>query len=125
MNLHEAQKIGMIGIGGSGMRGLAYLLAQSGKKIVGTDSDPKKLANDPDIANYTIVREDDAMPLFSKVDVIIYSDAVPADHPLREKTTVPEYVYSQALGEFAKEQGYTTIAVTGTHGKSSTTAMLS
>jgi UDP-N-acetylmuramate--alanine ligase len=126
MNLTEAQTIGMIGIGGSGMRGLAYLLAATGKNIIGTDSDISKLASDPDINTYTIAAEHDALPLFVNVDVIIYSDAVPPEHPLREAGQLAgktEYMYSQAVGQYL--QRYTTIAVTGTHGKSSTTAMLS
>lgn len=98
----------MLGSEGTGMRGLAYLLEQKGKKII---------------------RHDDAFntsPLLpGEMNLIVYSDAVPVNHPLRleaKKKNIPAIPYQEALGQFA--QDYATIAVTGTHGKSSTTAFL-
>lgn len=97
----------MLGSEGTGMRGLAYLLEQKGKKIIRHDDASAR-------------RQDSPQP-----DLLVYSDAVPPDHPLRlaaNKNNIPAMAYHQALGQFAAD--YTTIAVTGTHGKSSTTAFL-
>ena len=55
----------------------------------------------------------------------MYSEAIPEDAPERiraKELNVPQLTYFQALGEISKEK--TVIAVCGTHGKSSTTAMV-
>lgn len=100
----------MAGIGGSGMRGLGFILKSKGKNITGADRD------------YDRARAEEYL---AQSDGLIYSDAVATDHPLRQRAreqNIPEMAYHEALGELAV--GYTTVAVAGTHGKSSTTAML-
>lgn len=92
------------------MRGLAYLLENSGKNVKGVDRDYNQQLAEKDLG---------------QSGVLIYSDAVAAGHPLRQAARhkdIPELAYHEAVGELAA--GYTTIAVAGTHGKSSTTAML-
>lgn len=104
-----------LGIGGSGMRGLAYLLEQSDETIIGYDDNPE----------YTMCSLHEAATALKTADRLIYTDAAVQDHPLREAARtlgVCEVAYQTALGEFSQE--YITIAVTGTHGKSSTTAFL-
>lgn len=105
-----------LGIGGAGMRGLALLLESNGEVIIGFDDNhtlsPLSLAQ--------------ALEKLSTCDRVVYTDAALATHPLREAATTAGIAcvpYQKALGEFSKN--YTTIAVTGTHGKSSTTAFLS
>src|SRR3989344_3894502 len=110
MKLVDVKSIFMLGIEGSGMRGLAYLLDKRGKKVRGVDRD------------YDQVKAEAGL---TQSAILIYSDAVDAGHPLRQLARlkdIPELPYHEALGELAAE--YTTIAVAGTHGKSSTTAML-
>ncbi len=104
-----------IGINGSGMRGLAYLLEQQGEKIIGYD----------DNQSNSSCSLDEALAALPTADRVIYSDAVPEDHQLRiqaQQHGIRALPYQKALGEFAAL--YTTIAITGTHGKSSTTAFL-
>lgn len=104
-----------LGIGGAGMKGLAYLLRESGEKIIGFDNNKEA----------TEVSLEDALAVLPSADRIVYTDAAIPSHPLREaalRTNIPQVPYQKALGEFSKN--YTTIAVTGTHGKSSTTAFL-
>lgn len=104
-----------LGVNGSGMRGLAYLLEQKGEHIVGYDDNPKG----------TRCSIKDALSAIPACERLIYSDAVPADHPLRTAARAAglrEVAYQEAVGEFSS--AYTTIAITGTHGKSSTTAFL-
>jgi UDP-N-acetylmuramate--alanine ligase len=58
-------------------------------------------------------------------DLLVFSSAISEDNPERVKARelgIPEMTYAQALGEISK--GYFTIAVSGTHGKSTTTAMI-
>lgn len=110
MNLEKAKSVFMVGAGGSGMRGLAFILKNKGKKIVGVDRD----------YNEKIAQQD-----LAQSELLIFSDAVADDHPLRSqarKQNIAEMAYHVAVGELART--YTTVAVAGTHGKSSTTAVL-
>lgn len=121
MILQKAQHIFLIGIGGSGMSGLGYLLAANGKTVSGCDQD----LNVTVLSSLRLVSEDLAATAVTKSQVVIHSDAVPADHPLlalAKEHSIPICSYQQALGEFAAQ--YTVLAVTGAHGKSSTTAFL-
>ena len=116
------KNIFMVGIEGSGMRGLAYLFAKQGFDVAGEDD---TAAERREIDGYTIVPQADAAAAVRAADVLVYSDAVRSDHQLRilaEEQGIKQMPYQEALGVFAKQ--YTTLAVTGTHGKSSTTAML-
>ncbi len=104
-----------LGIGGAGMKGLAYLLRESGETIIGFD----------DNAQLSEVSLTEALEAIRHADRVVYTDAAVETHPLRQAAQeigIPETPYQQALGEFSR--AYTTIAITGTHGKSSTTAFL-
>lgn len=104
-----------LGIGGTGMRGLAYLLEQTGQTVLGYDDNPEN----------TKCSYDDAISALITINRLVYTDAAPEDHALRiaaREHGVAEVPYQKALGEFSA--AYTTIAITGTHGKSSTTAFL-
>jgi len=107
------------------MRGLAYLLVTRGHYVVGADRDWANLSGSSDIVNIKIVSESQAVSILSGFEILIYSDAVPRDHELRELARSLEIVqipFNEALGTLTAQ--FTTIAVTGAHGKSSTTAML-
>lgn len=108
----------MLGIGGTGMRGLAKLLATQGNEIIGSDQQYEVIKNWPDMKAYKF--SDEVIG-----DLLIHTDAAEKSHPLiqaAKKKNIPVMAYQEALGEFSKD--FTTIAVTGTHGKSSTTAFL-
>lgn len=117
------KKVGMVGIGGSGMRGLAYLLSQTGTSIYGTDAEleatQELLKDEP----FVLLDEDQLVEQMNSFDEVVFSDAVPDDHIIRleaRKSSI-ETNYQTAVGNFAR--GYKVFAVTGTHGKSSTCAM--
>ncbi|MEX1997073.1 MAG: Mur ligase family protein [Candidatus Andersenbacteria bacterium] len=115
----------MQGIGGAGMRGLALLLAAQGHRIMGTDFDFDKITHDPSLQAYQLVPEHQAEDLLLQADAMIYSDAVPDTHPLRRLAAnhnLAQATLFTAIGKFA--QIFRTIAVAGTHGKSSTTAFI-
>lgn len=100
------------------MRGLAKLLHSQGNKIIGSDQQYEIMKDWPDMKAYEFSDEITG-------DLLIHTDAAEKDHPLIKaamKKEIPVVAYQEALGEFAKD--FTTIAVTGTHGKSSTTAFL-
>lgn len=120
---NRSKRVGLVGIGGSGMRGLAYLLSQTGSRVYGTDAmlgATKALLEDEP---FVLWEEERMLSKLSSFDEVIFSDAVPDDHVLRRaaRAESKETNYQTAVGAFA--QGYKVFAITGTHGKSSTCAM--
>ena len=125
----ENRKIHFIGIGGIGVSALAkYYLAQ-GFEVSGSDAAESEILEELRKAGVKIPHPN---PFLTKerekkefVDLMIYSAAVREDDPeLVEARArgIKCQTYSQALGELTKK--YFTIAISGTHGKSTTTAMI-
>ena len=123
-------KIHFIGIGGIGVSALArYYLAQ-GFEVSGSDvaksgiiEDLRKLGAKIFIGPHRAENIDN----LATCDVarVVYSAAVPDDNPElveARRRRIKCQTYAQALGELTKK--YFTIAVSGTHGKSTTTAMI-
>ncbi len=119
------QNIYMVGIGGIGMSALAQLLKHQGKSVVGSDRE-----DSPVVAMLTdkrivvsIGHDDCSIP--AHCELLIYSDAVPAENVERMRARemrIPEMSYFEALGVVSKDAR--TIAIAGTHGKTTTTGML-
>lgn len=105
--LQRVKRVHCIGIGGIAISGIAKLLRARGVVVTGSD---KTGASEP---------------LPSDAELIIYSEAVPTDDPERVAARargIPEMAGADALAALAS--GKRLIAVTGTNGKSTTTAML-
>ena len=107
-------KIHFIGIGGIGVSALAQYYLLNGHDVSGEDVSEGE----------TIEKLKEMGVNISKIDscdLVIYSPAVDRN---QIKVNAPKIMsYPEALGEISKE--YFTIAISGTHGKSTTTAMLS
>ena len=108
-------KIHFVGIGGIGVSALAQYYLLNGHSVSGEDI----------VSKGEIIEKLKEMGVnISKVDscdLVIYSPAVNRN---QIKIKAPKIMsYPEALGEISKE--YFTIAISGTHGKSTTTAMLS
>jgi UDP-N-acetylmuramate--alanine ligase len=126
----EPKHIHFIGIGGIGMSGLARLFLHDGKNVSG--SDVKKTANTErlEAEGATIFYTQVAENITSKgwhplLDLVVYTEAVAQDNPelvAARALGIRCVNYFEALGEVANE--YYLIAVSGTHGKTTTTAML-
>lgn len=115
----------MVGIGGIGMSALAQLLQSQGKEVSGSDKDASPVTMLLEEKGITVAIGHDTTTLPSDLGLLIYSDAIPANNPEREHAAmmgVPEMSYFVALGTISKSMR--TIAVAGTHGKTTTTAML-
>ncbi len=113
-----------IGIKGTGMSALAQILADSGEQVQGSDIEKYIFTQD--------VLEDKNIPIlpFSEDNIkegltIIAGNAFKEDHEEIKKAKelgLPFYRYHEFLGEWINR--YTSIAVTGAHGKTSTTGLL-
>ena len=115
----------MVGIGGSGMSGLARVLRGLGAAVTGSDHAPSETTAGLEDDGVRVTFDQQAGLLPGECRLVIASAAVPDAHPeLAEarRRGVEVIRYAQALGRCMA--GRTGIAVAGTHGKSSTTAML-
>ena len=115
-----------IGIGGSGMSGLARMLATRGAICSGSDQSPSDLTHALAEAGIPVTSGAPTGHLPNQCDLVIASAAIRPDHPEVLAATargVEVISYAEALGR--AQAGRTAISVAGTHGKSTTTAMLS
>ena len=118
------KRIHCVGIGGIGVSALAQLLQHEGHIVSGSDRSPSHVTALLEKKGIEVLIGHDK-PLPADVEFVIYSDAVPADNPERAealKRGIPQMTYFEALGKVS--EGKRTIAVCGTHGKTTTTAMI-
>ncbi|MCL4221381.1 MAG: hypothetical protein KJZ65_08420 [Phycisphaerales bacterium] len=115
----------MVGIGGCGMSGLARLLAGGGGDVRGCDATRSSLTESLESHGIGVVDDTPEARLPDDRDLLIVSAAVRFDHPLVVQASergIRVLTYAEALG--AAMAGMTGVAIAGTHGKSTTTAML-
>jgi len=119
-------KIHFVGIGGIGVSALAQYYLAKGYKISGSDLVSSEITEAlKKKGAKLLIGKHKAKNLPKNVEMVIYSPAVPKDNPeLKEggRLKIKCLSYPEALGELTKK--YFTIAVSGTHGKSTTTAMI-
>lgn len=123
--LQTAKKIHFIGIGGIGLSALAKLLSRRGVAITGSDLAESSVTKDLEFEGHRVFIGQAAENVPGDCELVIYSPAVPPENPERVAARahgIPELSYPEALGLLSKE--FRTIAVSGTNGKSTTTAML-
>lgn len=124
MDITAARRIHFVGIGGIGISALARLFISQGKSVSGSDMADSDLLRDLAARGAVISIGHAAAHLPARTDLVVYSDAVPAENPERAAAAadgIPQLSYFQALG--AVTAGRETIAISGTHGKTTTTAM--
>lgn len=112
-----------VGISGAGMSALAELVLRSGGIVTGCDTAPGTVGEALSQRGARIHKGHDPAHVQDVVAVVATS-AVPADHPeldAARRRGVPVLKRAQALGAFVNRG--TVIAVAGTHGKTTTTAM--
>jgi UDP-N-acetylmuramate--alanine ligase len=120
------------GIGGAGHSGLALLARQAGYDVSGSDlkagSYTEYLEKHGVTEIYIGQTEEQIAEVHSKrpIDWFVYSSALPAGHPEVEfcrRNGIKVSKRDEFLNELIKGQGLMLIAVAGTHGKTTTTAM--
>ncbi|NOG55044.1 MAG: UDP-N-acetylmuramate--L-alanine ligase [Planctomycetes bacterium] len=115
----------LVGIGGCGMNGLARMLAARGAICSGSDRVPSPLTDALTADGIAVTFAQDSGELPAQCDLVIASAAVPGDHPQLQTATsrsIELIRYAQAIGELML--GRTGVSVAGTHGKSTTVAIL-
>ncbi|KKK43678.1 hypothetical protein LCGC14_3168030, partial [marine sediment metagenome] len=119
-------KIHFIGIGGIGVSALAKYYLEKGHTISGSDLVKTEITDWFEQRNVKLfIGEHKPENVVDDISMVIYSPAIPENNLELEKAKtigLKIMTYPQALGELTKK--YFTIAVTGTHGKSTTTSMI-
>lgn len=125
MALKDYKNVYCIGIGGIGLSALARYMRAQGAAVSGSDSSLSKITKDLENEGITVHLDQSASHIPEDCNLIIYTIAIKEDNPELVEARGKELVmmtYPEALGELTKN--YTTIAVCGTHGKTTTTAMV-
>lgn len=125
-SFRKAKRVHVIGIGGIGISALARLLVHEGREVSGTEDNESPQTLDELRTRGVPISLDLEPKSLPVADCYVYSDAWLTKHPavLEEARSrgVPALSYFEALGEVAN--AYHLFAVAGTHGKTTTTAML-
>src|SRR5205814_5322894 len=120
------KRVHFIGIGGSGMSGLARMLLDGGAIVSGSEPKPNSQTFELTKRGVKISRTQMGEFLSRDVELVVRTAAIPetnAEFLAAKNIGIRTIKYAQLLGEVMAER--TGIAVAGTHGKTTTTAMIS
>lgn len=115
-----------IGIGGISMSGIAMILKDRGHKITGSDRSPSPITKELEKAGITVCYGQRAENIVPGIDTVVFTAAIHEDNPelIEARKRCPRVIErSVMLGELLDEYA-DPIAVSGTHGKTSTSSML-
>lgn len=124
MIFQDGQHIHFVGIGGFGMSAIARVLLERGYTISGSDRTKNALAAALERDGATVYTGHSADHI-TGADMLIVSSAVPGDTPelaAARAGNIPVYKRMQVLAHLIGEDYC--VAVAGTHGKTTTTAMI-
>ncbi len=121
--LHLPQRVYMVGIGGVSMSGIAKHLRLLGHHVCGSDRTPNDYTSHLQSLGVQVQRESSSVAGF---DLVVKTSAVKDDHPQiveAKSLGIPVALREQVLGCIFDKYP-TRIAICGTHGKTTATAML-
>lgn len=117
-------RVHLVGIGGVGMAGIARLLLQRGHTVSGSDLRESRVLEELRVLGATVIVGHDPSAV-DGVEQVIVSTAVPADNTevlAAKQAGIPVVLRARALADLlARDRS---VLVAGTHGKTTTTAML-
>jgi UDP-N-acetylmuramate--alanine ligase len=122
----HVKNIHFIGIGGIGMSGIAEVLCNLGFSVTGSDIKKSKNTERLETLFNTTITEGHAAENVGGAEVVVYSSAVKDDNPEvieAKRRAIPVIPRAEMLAELMTLKPYA-VAVSGTHGKTSTTSMV-
>ena len=127
LNFHEPIHVHFIGIGGISMSGLAEILAEEGFTISGSDSKESDLTRHLESKGIQIFYGQKAANIIPGIDLVVYTAAIREDNEewiAAKEKQLPMLTRAELLGQIM-DNYERSIAVSGTHGKTTTTSMIS
>ena len=127
INLEKIKKVHLVGIGGIGVSAIARLLHKKDIQVSGSDLVRSKITNSlKKLGVKVYIGQHGPENIERDIDLVVHTVAVPKDNPeliQAKKFKIPILTFPQILGELTKNKF--TIAVSGTHGKTTTTSLAS
>lgn len=127
IDFDKIHKVHFIGIGGISMSGLAEILLSKGFSISGSDTTPSELTKKLESEGVKISYIQEAANITDDIDLTVYTAAISDDDAelVASRTkNIPTIPRAELLGLLMKQYRHA-IGVSGTHGKTSTTSMIS
>lgn len=127
INFNQPIHVHFIGIGGISMSGLAEVLLDRGFTVSGSDSRQSPLTIHLEEKGATVFYGQSAGNITKDIHVVVYTAAIHADNPelcAAKEQNIPCMTRADLLGQIMHNYD-TPIAVSGTHGKTTTTSMIS
>ena len=122
--MHRVERIHFIGVGGSGMSGIAEVLSNLGYCVSGSDASASPVTAHLRAVGVTILGQHAAANV-DGADVVVYSSAIPPDNVelvAARQQRIPAVPRAEMLAELMRfRRG---IAIAGTHGKTTTTSLV-
>ncbi len=123
--LADIKKVYFVGIGGIGMSAIARYMNNQGMEVYGYDLTKTPLTEKLSVEGMKIHYEEDIKRIPKGIDLVVYTPAVPSEH--KELTyfrtnNYPVLKRAEVLGIISRSKK--TIGVAGTHGKTTTTSIL-
>ncbi len=122
----KPQSIHFIGIGGISMSGLAEILMKEGFTVSGSDAHETSLTDQLEADGARIYYGQRAENIRDGLDAVVYTAAVHPDNPEYQEVMrrgIPMLSRAELLGQMMKNYRHA-LAVAGTHGKTTTTSMI-
>ena len=126
-DLKKYKNIYMIGIGGISMSGLAYILKNWGYSLSGSNNVENNMTENLIENGIKVYIPHDYKNINNNIDLVVYTAAVKEDNPEMihaRELNIPIMERGEFLGELTKLYK-DTIGISGTHGKTTTTSMVS
>ena len=126
IDFSKPDKVHFIGIGGISMSGLAEILLNAGFTVSGSDRAASDLTRKLEKEGCTIYCGQRAANIHEDLKLVVYTAAIKQDNPELSRAAelgIPMMTRAELLGQIMKNYE-TSIAVSGTHGKTTTTSML-
>ena len=127
IDFHKPRHVHFIGIGGISMSGLAEILLGEDFVISGSDAKSSPLTQALEKKGATVYYGQRASNITEGVDVVVYTAAIHPDNPefaCAKEKGIPMLTRAELLGQIMRNYD-TPIAISGTHGKTTTTSMVS
>lgn len=127
IDLEKPIHVHFMGIGGISMSGLAEILLSKKFPVSGSDAKKTDLTTHLEDLGAKIAYRQSAENISDQIDLVVYTSAIHPDNPEFAKAAemgIPMLTRAELLGQLMSHY-HTSLAISGTHGKTTTTSMLS